>query len=70
MVATYTLHVLDAQVRKFKAINTGGLAVGMSLDTKAMNRAGFSISPEELPLLAGAPTHGTVDIAVTLQVSR
>lgn len=56
-------------MRKFKAINTGGLAVGFTLDMKAMQKAGFSLMPEDLPVLAGAPTHQAADLSITLQVT-
>ena len=56
-------------MRKFKAINTGGLAVGFTLDIKAMQKGGFILSPEDLPVLAGAPTHQAADLTITLQVN-
>ena len=58
-----------AQVRKFKAVNTGSLGVTFAMDTKAMEKSGFTVTPDKMPLLAGAPTHASLELTVTLQVS-
>ena len=57
------------QVRKFKAINTGSVGVSFVLDSKAMEKAGFFVSPDKVPVLAGAPTHAALELTITLQVS-
>ena len=57
------------QVRKFKAVNVGSLPVNFAMDVKAMEKAGFLVTPDKLPTLAAAPTHASVEITVTLQVS-
>ena len=57
------------QVRKIKAINSGILNVSFAMDTKAMEKSGFTVSPEKLPQLAGAPLHAALELTVTLQVS-
>ena len=79
--ATYSLQKQDthprvllrcpfsAQVRKFKAVNTGCLAVAFAMDTRAMEKSGFTVTPDKMPLLAGAPVHASLELTVTLQVS-
>jgi len=57
------------QVRKFKAINTGSLGVSFVMDNKAMEKSGFTVSPNKVPVLAGAPTNAALELIVTLQVS-
>lgn len=57
------------QVRKFKAVNTGSLGVTFALDTKAMEKSGFTVTPDKMPPLAGAPVHASLELTVTLQVS-
>ena len=59
---------VHAQVRKFKAVNTGCLGVTFAMDTKAMEKYGFTVTPDKMPLLAGAPVHGSLELTVTLQV--
>ena len=59
-----------AQVRKFKAVNTGFLGVTFAMDTKAMEKSGFTVTPDKMPLLAGAPIHASLELTVTLQVSQ
>ena len=56
------------QVRKFKAINTGSLGVTFAMDNKTMEKSGFTVSPDKVPLLAGAPAHASLELSVTLQV--
>lgn len=57
-------------MRKFKAVNTGILPVSFAMDIKAMEKAGFFVAPDKVPALAGAPTHGALELTVTLQVSH
>lgn len=64
-----TCEVVTAQVRKFKAVNTGSLGVTFAMDTKAMEKSGFTVTPDKMPLLAGAPVHASQELTVTLQVS-
>ena len=66
---TYVALLVLAQVRKFKAINTGSVGVSFVLDTKTMEKAGFFVSPDKVPVLAGAPTHAALELTITLQVS-
>ena len=58
-----------AQVRKFKVVNTGSLGVTFTMDTKSLEKSGFTVTPDKLPLLAGAPVHASLELTVTLQVS-
>lgn len=58
-----------AQVRKFKVVNTGSLGVTFTMDTKSMEKSGFTVAPDKLPLLAGAPINASLELTVTLQVS-
>lgn len=58
-----------AQVRKFKVVNTGSLAVTFTMETKSMEKSGFTVAPDKLPLLAGAPVNASLELTVTLQVS-
>ena len=57
------------QVRKFKAINTGSVGVTFAVDNKTLEKSGFTISPDKVPALIGAPTHAALELTVTLQVS-
>ena len=57
------------QVRKFKAINTGSVGVTFAVDNKTLEKSGFTVSPDKVPMLTGAPTHAALELTVTLQVS-
>ena len=57
------------QVRKFKAINTGSVGVTFVVDNKTLEKSGFTVSPDKVPALIGAPTHAALELTVTLQVS-
>lgn len=56
------------QVRKFKAINTGSVGVTFAVDNKTLEKSGFTVSPDKVPMLTGAPTHAALELTVTLQV--
>ena len=56
------------QVRKFKAINTGSMGVTFAVD-KTLEKSGFTVSPDKVPMLTGAPAHAALELTVTLQVS-
>lgn len=64
-----TCEVVAAQVRKFQAVNTGSLGVTFAMDTKAMEKSGFTVTPDKMPLLAGAPVNASQELTITLQVS-
>jgi len=57
------------QVRKFKAINTGSVGVTFAVDNKTLEKSGFTVSPDKVPMLTGAPAHAALELTVTLQVS-
>ena len=40
------------------------------MDTKAMEKSGFTVTPDKMPLLAGAPVHSSLELTITLQVSK
>ena len=45
------------------------MGVTLSMDTKAMEKSGFTVTPDKMPMLAGAPVHASLELTVTLQVS-